>query len=185
MKVKIVAKHVHTDYNAEEYEAKYDEIALLYDLADDLLSTVESPLVSDPEAQLDVIEPLISEIGDAADVLSQEFICIAESKKTKAPMKASKTMIESGLRKLFAAVNDYQNRVRDINKQAHGSIMNIADPIIQKIQRQIEKVMVIFFEHINISLQSLMGKAELEALKGRDSRIALMMHEQSMVQQQG
>ncbi len=170
-------------YSAEEFEAKYLEITNLYDMAEELVSTVESKLVSNPDTQLDIVEPLINEIGDAADVLTQEFIYIAESKKNKTTMKASKTNIEGALRKLFAAINDYQGRVKDISKKAHGAIMNIADPVVQKIQRQAELVVVVFLEFLQISLQSIMGKAELEALKVRDSRIALMMHEHSLAQQ--
>lgn len=152
-------------------------------MAEELVNTVESRLVSNPDAQLDIVEPLINEVGDAADLLSQEFIHIAESKKNKTPVKASKTNIESALRKLFSAINDYQARVKNISKKAHGAIMNIADPVVHKIQRQAEKVVVVFLEFLQISLQSIMGKVELEALKIRDSRIALMMHEHSLAQQ--
>lgn len=170
-------------YSAEEFEARYHEITALFDLAEDLVNTVESQLVANQDEQLEIVEPLINEIGDAADILTQEFIYIAESKKNKTPMKASKKVVEGALRKLFTAINDYNTRVRDISKKAHGAIMNIADPVVQKIQRQAEKVIVIFLEFLQLSLQSIMGKAELEALKGRDSRIALMMHEQSLAQQ--
>ncbi|MBY0406474.1 MAG: hypothetical protein K2Q01_02190, partial [Rickettsiales bacterium] len=154
-------------YSDEDFEAKYLEITTLFDMAEELVNTVESRLVQNPDTQLEIVEPLINEIGDAADVLTQEFIYIAESKKNKTTMKASKTNIEGALRKLFAAVHDYQARVKNISKKAHGSIMNIADPIVQKIQRQVEVVVVVFLEFMQISLQSIMGKAELEALKVR------------------
>ena len=170
-------------YSADDLEAKYLELTTLYDLAEELVNTVESSLVSDPNSQLEIVEPLINDIGDATDILTQEFIYIAESKKNKTQMKASKTNIEIALRKMFAAINDYQGRVKNISKKAHGAIMNIADPVVAKIQRQVEMVVVVFLEFLQISLQSIMGKAELEALKVRDSRIALMMHEHSLAQQ--
>lgn len=178
-----VAAQSKKPYSAEDFEAKYLEITTLYDMAEELVNTVESKLVSDPNSQMDIVEPLINEIGDAADVLTQEFIYIAESKKNKTTMKASKTNIESALRRLFSAINDYHGRVKNISKRAHGAIMNIADPVVQKIQRQVELVIVVFLEFLQISLQSILGKAELEALKVRDSRIALMMHEHSLAQQ--
>lgn len=178
-----VAVNVKGTYSAEDFEAKYHEISALYDMAEELVNTVESPLVSDANSQLEIVEPLINEVGDVADILTQEFIYIAESKKNKTPMKASKKVIEGALRKLFAAINDYNGRVKNISKRAHGSIMNIADPIVQKIQRQVELVMVIFLEFVQLSLQSIMGKAELEALKVRDARIALMMHDHALGQQ--
>ena len=178
-----MAAQTKKNYSAEDFENKYLEITTLYDMAEELISTVESRLVSNPNSQLDIVEPLINDIGDATDMLTQEFIYIAESKKNKTTMKASKINVEGALRKLFAAINDYQLRVKDIGKKAHGSIMNIADPVVQKIQRQVEMVIVVFLEFLQISLQSIMGKAELEALKVRDSRIALMMHEHSLAQQ--
>ena len=172
------------EYSMEDLEAKYLDITKLYDMAEELVSTVESDLVSNKNAQLDAVEPLINEIGDATDVLTEEFMLIAESKKSKTQNRASKSHIESALRKMFVAINDYNARVKDISKKAHGSIMNIADPIVKKIQRQIEQVVVIFLEFMQISLHSIMNKAELELLKARDARIALMMHSHALAQQQ-
>ncbi len=172
------------EYSMEDFESRYHEITKLYDFSEELVATVESELVQDPDAQLDAVEPLISEIGDATDMLAEEFMYIAESKKNKTQSKASKKQIEAGLRKIFTAISDYNARVRDVSKKAHGSIMNIADPIVNKIQRQIEEIVVIFLEFIQISLQSIMNKAELDTLKARDSRIALMMHQHSLAQQQ-
>jgi len=73
--------------------------------------------------------------------------------------------------------------VRNVSKKAHGAIMNIADPIVQKIHRQVEQVVIIFVEFIQISLQSIMNKTELEMLKARDARVALMMHQYALSQQ--
>lgn len=173
-----------TEYSMEEYEAKYNEITKLYDYAEELVSTVESELVNNPAAQLEIVEPLINDIGDATDILTQEFILIAESHKNKSQNKASKKQIEGALRKIFGAINKYQTRVRNISKKAHGAIMNIADPIVQKIHRQVEQVVIIFLEFIQLSLQSIMNKVELEQLKARDARVALMMHQQALSQQQ-
>lgn len=179
-----MAKVQKTDPTMEELEAKYNDITVLYDLAEELVSTVESSLISDPEAQIAIVEPLITDIGDAADILVQEFIFIAESKKQRVQSKASKKHVEGALRRIFSAINDYHERVKNINKRAHGAIMNIADPIVQKIQRQVEQVVVIFLEFIQISLHSIMNKAELEMLKARDARVALMMHQYALQQQQ-
>ncbi len=170
------------EYSLEELESKHSDITVLYDFAEELVSTVESQFVADPEAQLEVVEPLISELGEATDILSEEFTYIAESRH-KLPGRASKSRIEAALRKVYVAVGDYHKRVRVTGKKVTGAINNIADPIVQKIQRQIEKIVVVFLEFIQISLAALMGKAELEALKTRDPRIALMMHHATLAQQ--
>jgi len=46
------------DYTMEEYEAKYSEIETLYDLAEELVSTIESKFVSDPVANSKSSSPL-------------------------------------------------------------------------------------------------------------------------------
>ncbi len=165
--------------STEELEQRYNEIAALYDLAGELVDTAESKLTADPDLQLQLVEPLIHEIGEATDVLTEEFILIAESTKPKAKNRASKSHIEAALRRIYTAIHEYRTQVRAAGKNA----ANIADAIVTKIQRQIERVMVIFLDFVQISLANLMGKAELEALKVRDARIALMMHHAAMQQQ--
>ncbi|MDE3060505.1 MAG: hypothetical protein KGJ06_05790 [Pseudomonadota bacterium] len=171
-------------YSIEDFQSRYLEITKLYDHAESLVGTVESDFVKDASAQLELVEPLISELGDATDVLAEEFLLIAEGKKRRGKSKASKSHIEGALRKIFTALHEYHARVQGAGRKARGAIQNIADPIVQKIQKQVEQVIIIFLEFVQISLHSIMGKMELEALKVRDPRIvALMMHQQAMQQQ--
>jgi len=167
----------------EDLETKYNDITVLYEYAEELVSTVESQFVADGDEQLAIVEPLINDIGDAADILSEEFILIAESKKGKAN-KSSKSRVESALRKIYVAISDYQARVNAISQKAHGTLKNIADPVVAKVQRQVEQIIVVFLEFVQISLYSIMNKAEVEALRVRDTRVAMMMHQQAMAQQQ-
>lgn len=178
-----MAQQQKKTYNIEELEARYQEVTVLFDQAEELVATVESEFVKDQDAQLAVVEPLINDIGDATDVLAEEFMLVAESKKFKIANKASKTRIEGALRKIYVAIGEYQKRVKSTGKKAQGVLQNIADPIVQKIQRQVEKVVVIFLEFVQISLSNIMNKAEVEALRVRDARVALMMHQQAMGQQ--
>ncbi len=178
-----MAKAVQKEYSLEDLEHRYSEVTKLYDMAEEVLSTVESKLVAAPEEQLAVVEPLVNEVADAVDVLAEEFMLIAESKKNKTTMRASKKNIEGALRRVFNAITDYNARVASATKKAHGSIMNIADPLVKKLRRQVEQVVVVFLEFIQISLQSIMNKHELDALKQRDSRIALMMHQMALSHQ--
>jgi hypothetical protein len=171
------------EHSMQELESKYNDITVLYDFAEELVSTVESQFVQNPDAQMALVEPLIHDIGDATDVLSEEFILIAESKRGKAA-KASKSRIEAALRKIYVSVTEYQAKVKASSKSATSALKNIADPIVAKIQRQVEQVVAVFLEFVQISLYSIMNKAEVEALRVRDTRIAMMMHQQAMSQQQ-
>jgi len=172
------------EYTMEALETKYNDITELYDYAEELVGTVESQFVQNPEEQMAIVEPLINEISEAADVLGEEFIMIAEATKGKAA-KASKSRIEASLRKIHAAIHDYNVRVQGTTKRATNALHNIADPIVTKIQRKVEQIIVTFMEFIQISLTNIMNKAEVEALRVRDSRVALMMHQMAMAQHQG
>lgn len=170
------------EYTMEELEERYNEISALYDMSEELLATVESPLVADQEAQLALVEPLIHEIGEATDMLAEEFTVIAEQKKQRAAgRRANKSQVEGALRRVYGAISEYNAKMRAAGKK----MFNVAEAIVQKIQRQVDKVVVIFLEFMQISLSSLMNKAELEALKAREVRIALMMHQQAIAQHQG
>jgi hypothetical protein len=164
------------DYSIEELEDRYNEISALYDLSEELLSTAESPLVGDADAQLKLIEPLIHEIGEATDVLTEEFTQLAEQSRKKILKRGAKPAVEAAFRRVFTALHDYNLRARKAGKKA----FNIADAVVKKIQNQVEKVLGIFLEFITVSLQNLMSKAEVEALRIRNANIALFMHQQAL-----
>ena len=165
-----------------DYKAGYNNITALCDSAEELLSTVENSSISDPQAQLDIIEPLINEIADASDVLAEEFLLVAESKKSRGGSKFSKKRIEAALRRIFSSINDYQESAKLAAKKTGNAAVNLTTPIIKKIKAQLDKVVAIFFEFAQISLQNIMNKTEIDALKARDSNIALMMHQYSISQ---
>ncbi len=172
------------NYSMDELEIKYNTVTELFSLADELVATAESPLVKNADEQLDIIEPLVNELSDATDILAEEFIAIAESRRNGSGKMVNKGRAEAALRKIFNALNDYNERVKDTTKKAHGAILNIADPIVAKIQRHVEEIIVVFLEFINLSLASIMHKTQLDIIKARDPRIALMMHQHAMNMQQ-
>ncbi len=170
------------EYTMDDYKAGYDNIAVLCDHAEELLSTVENSAIADPQTHLELVEPLVNEIADASDILSEEFLLIAESKKTRTS-KFSKKRIEAALRRIFMTLNEYNQNIKQLSHKTTSIAGSITTPIIKKIQDQLDTVVAIFFEFIQISLQSIMNKAELDALKARNTRIAMMMHQFSMSQQ--
>jgi sugar-specific transcriptional regulator TrmB len=172
------------NYSMDDYKAKYNDIVALCDCAEELLATVENSAIVNPQEQLDMIEPLINEIADSSDVLAEEFLLVAESNKTRSPSKFSKKRIESALRRICVTLNEYQENVQSLTKKSNALITNITKPIIKKIQQQLDKVIVIFFEFAQISLQSIMSKVELDAIKIRNSDLALMMHQSNLSLQQ-
>lgn len=161
-----------------ELEEKYYEITELYDLADELIGTVESEYVSAPEAQYALVEPLVEEVSEATDVLSAELLVIADSKGRV----RNKPKIEGALRRVYHAIDAYHKRVEQTASGAAEGFRNIADPVVKKIKRQMEMIIATFIELVDLSLDRIMHKSEIEALKQRQEKIALMLHSVSQGQ---
>ena len=158
-----------------EMEQKYYEVMELYALADELALTAESNLVSDPNAQLDLVEPLIDAMGSSADILTEEFIALVDGKANRKTI--AKKKIEDALRHIYSALSDYSEKS---TKMMQG-VSNVADPIVKRIKRQLEVVIATFIDFVTLSLDRIMQKNDVEELKQRQEKIALMLH--SMGQQ--
>ena len=170
------------EYTVNDYKVGYNNITSLCDCAEELLATVENSVVADPQTHLELVEPLINEIADASDILAEEFLLIAESRKPRGANKFSKKRIESALRRIFVTLNEYQKNMELLTRKASSIAATVTTPIIKKIQDKLDMVVAIFFEFIQISLQSIMSKTELDALKIRNTHIALMLHQSSLSQ---
>ena len=153
-------------------EKHYREISSLYDMAEELASTVESEFTKDPEAQLALVEPLISQVADSADVLAEEFINILEKPSL---VKSAKGRVEGALRKLFMAFEDYRNKVNGRGQKTLSGLANIADPVVTKVRRQAERIILIFMSLMEISLDRIMHKSELDEFKRNNERAMKIM----------
>jgi len=146
----------------EILEKQYRQITALYDMAEELASTVESGFVQDTDAQIAIVEPLVHQVADSADILSEEFVTLFE---VPAGKKTAKGRIEGALRKVFTALEEYRNRVGLRSKKTVVALANIADPIVEKIRKQVEKITVIFMQLVNLSLDRIMHKYEAEEFR--------------------
>ncbi len=151
----------------EELEQQYREIASLYDTAEELAGTVESEFAKNPEAQLKLVEPLIAQIADSADTLAEEFVTVLEK---PAMAKSAKSRVESALRKIFMALNDYRSKMEARSEALAGVITNIADPIVDRIRKQAEKIVLIFMRLMELSLDRIMHKVEIEEFRRVNDR---------------
>jgi hypothetical protein len=156
-----------TSMNQEELEQHYRDITSLYDMAEDLASTVESEFVTNPEAQLALVEPLINHIADATDQLAAEYISILENPARK---KSAKSRIEGALRKIFMAIEEYRSQLSAQSNKTLAALANIADPVVDKIRKQAQKITVIFMQFLELSLERIMHKYEIEEFKRSNDR---------------
>jgi hypothetical protein len=146
-------------------ENKYRDITELYTLSDELLETVTAS--TDPEAQLELVEPLVEIIADSADVLSDEYIGLIEGKPAR--KQTAKAKVEGALRRAYIALNEFSVSTKDARNTAHA--------VVKKIKRQLEQVITHFVGFITLSLDRIMQKADIEALKLHHASIALMLHQ--------
>ena len=157
-----------------ELEQHHQDITALFDMAEELVATVESKFASDPNAQLLIVESLATEVADAADILSEEFIAVVEAHDKP---KTGRKRVEMAFRKIFSAISDYNARVKAVAKVNASTIKNIADPIVEKIKRHAEQLVAIFVDFVDLSLERIMHKSEIDELRQRDAKIALMLHQ--------
>lgn len=145
------------------WEQKYYDITELYNLNEELMETVE--LASNPEAQLEIVAPLIEVIGEATEVLTEEYISLCEGSSART---AAKSKVEANLRKIYVAIHEYHARVREAK--------NAAMMVVKKIKRQLEQVIANFVEFMTLSLDRVMQKQDIEELNAHHASIALILH---------
>ena len=160
----------------ESLEEQYFEIETLFDLADELVQTAASDFTRDAQAQLALVSPLAEHLADAADVLSGEFVEYAQAQAAVKPHSGNKKRIESALRRVYMAMDDYQNAARAVGEQGYEGIKNIADLVVKKIKRQLEVVIAICVDFVQLSLDRIMQHDALAELKRRQEKIAMMLH---------
>ena len=154
----------------EKLEQDYHEITELYHLADDLIMTTEHEMITDKESQIDLVEPLVSAVAESTDILSEEFLVLAEGKPSR--KAAAKGRIENALRKVYMAITEYSNNAVEVS----ATVRKITDPIVTRIKRQLEVVVATLIAFVQLSLDLIMQKNDVEELKQRQERIALMLH---------
>jgi hypothetical protein len=154
-------------------ELNYHQIANLYDMAEDLIATSEDERVLDHDEQIDLIEPLVAQIGESTDILCEEFIEVAGKNQKNSN---SRGRIEGALRRLYMAIDNYNQQANKKLKGTLEGIRNIADPIVEKIKHHIEFVITIFFDFIDLSLDKIMTKSHIQELKKRQEKIFQMLH---------
>lgn len=171
------------DYSLSDLGMKHGEVVAFYDYADELAGTIDSQFIKNPDAQAELVEPLISEVIEAADILSQEFVFVADHKHNRNVPKFRISRVEGALRRIYSALSDYRQRAGTSTRRTKDAIVNIADPIVEKLQRQVERVVTIFLEFVHLSLDRFLQKPELDMLKQRQTNITFLMHRWAVSQQ--
>ena len=159
----------------EEYGQQYEEIMKLYDYADELANTIDSKFAESAAKQLSLVEPLIAQLEESADVLTDEFIELARGETAN----SSRSRIEKALRKVYTAIDDYTLKLHGSLKKKSKAFANVADAIILKIKEKMEVVIVSFLNFTQLSLDRVMHKHELEEIKRNQQHVFFQLHNQA------
>ena len=118
--------------------------------------------------------------GGIQDILAEEFCEIIENNGK--PKTKKKGKLESAFRKMFVAIDAYREAVEQSAIKLKGDIMNVADPIVQKLTQHIEHVVALFLEYVAISVDLFMHKTQIEEMKKRERHVADLLHKHAMGQ---
>lgn len=154
---------------AKELEESYHQVVAMYDMADELISTVMQSPQEIQEAHFSLVNPLVLQLEESADVLTEEFISIAEGKDAPS---SHRSRIESAFRMVYTAMDEYQKRAAETAAAVSQSV----SPVFEGIKRHVEKVITMFIGYVELTLDRIMQKNDLEQLKKREAKIAEMLH---------
>ncbi len=161
-----------SETNVDNQKQQYDAIMQLYGYADELIETAGSDFVDSASAQLALVEPLVVQIEESADILTDEYISLAEGKSKR----SSRGKIEKALRKVYTAMDDYTLKLHGTLKTKTNSFVNIADAIILKVKEKLENIIVVFLSFVSLSLDRVMHKNELDEIKRNQEHVFFQLH---------
>lgn len=164
---------------AQNLEESYYQITTIYDMADTLITDVVNTPKDQQEAHFRLVNPLVERLEASADILTEEFINIAEG-KDNIPAAPADSRVETALRKIYAAMDDFQKRASILGNQSTDALLAKVQPMVDGIKQHVEKVIGIFVDFLNLALDRIMQKADLESLRQRNEKIAAIMHNLSM-----
>lgn len=102
----------------KEFDAVYDNISRLYDNAEKLLEMADHKALLENEeylqAYLSKVENIVTQIENSANSLSEDFAATVES--GEAPSNAMKRRVNTSLRKILLAINDFREEIGKTNK---------------------------------------------------------------------
>lgn len=95
-----------------EQKKTYDNIIKLYDFAEDLVEAIEKNPAKKPEERLKLVEPLIEQIEESAEILAQVYISFVETGVQ--PDDDTKIKVDNSINKMFEAISIYKEQIKKL-----------------------------------------------------------------------
>lgn len=162
---------------AAEYDEAYQEILVIYDIAEELADTPNHPLARFQDEQVAVVEPLVDEVLDAADDLSQGFCeFVQQPDKGKA---ANAFNMRGAFQRMFKAVNRTISQIQEVGGEVGENLTATVVPSLEKLVRHTEKVFSRLVVLVSVTKETLTKKREEFArMMSVEAHVATLMKAQ-------
>lgn len=146
----------------------YAHLTGLYDQADTLLGALPTVAESLQADYFQSISPLAAELESAGDTLTAAFISCAEGKG-----KSQRKTVETTFRKLFAALEVFRQQT----KAASSVLGEQLQAHALRVEEALGKAVTVFVQFVELALDRIMQKADLDALRKREPKIAQLLQQ--------
>lgn len=168
---------LNADDEKAEYDATHRAIEKLYDLADQLMMTLEDARAMHQDAQIDIIEPLVEEVVSAADQLSEQFCEYADSKDKKEA--AGKFGFRPVFVRIFKAVDECLNKVNQTSAEVAENITTVIMPTVDGLLKHTEKLFGRLIHIVERTRDAVKKREEFYKMVVRESHIAQLFKKKS------
>ena len=94
----------------EQFDEVYNGITKLYDHAENMLKAAYHESVTDHDAFLAEIDPLVRQIEETANIIAEDFSEVIE--KGGEPTAAVKRRVSTALRKVLLSIEQFKERIK-------------------------------------------------------------------------
>ncbi|MBM3617772.1 MAG: hypothetical protein FJX23_04430 [Alphaproteobacteria bacterium] len=172
------------DKKKEHLEASYEQVVSLYDAADALIASVKAAPEDSQEAQYRMVAPLVEQLESSADILTEEYIHLAEN-DSGVPCARSRKVVESTLRKTVTAIDAFFKSAAENHRAELNGIFGAVLPLVQSAKQQLFKAIGAFSQLIDLSLGRILSKTDVERLKAEEPKVAAMLDRVAKENSQG
>jgi|GEM_PF-6627235 len=137
--------------NIKKHEETYNSILGFYDLAEQLIDSVQHPDIQDKVSYLDFVEPIVEQLEGATDILSEEYRnFVATGKK---PGFLTKIKIEKALNNIVTTLTNCKKNLEDKVKSLSMAIFSELQQLITASEKKLIEEVVPAFVQMDIQMK--------------------------------
>jgi hypothetical protein len=134
--------------NIKKHEEAYNNILGFYNLAEQLIDSVQHPDIHDKVSYLDFIEPIVEQLEVSTDILSEEYRnFVATGKK---PGFLTKIKIEKALNNIVSTLTNCKKNLEDKVKAISSLLYSELQQLITASEKKLMEEVVPAFLQLDI-----------------------------------